>query len=106
MRPVLTRVGVFLELWPSGLELYDELEGLDWSWQSMDGAMTKAPLGGEKTGKNPTDRAKGGTKSSLLTEANGVPIGLTVGGANIRYEVLRHRRVSNGHRPCGPPLYR
>ena len=39
--------GVFLELWRVGLEgRYDELKGLDWSWVSMDGAMTKSPLGG------------------------------------------------------------
>ncbi len=40
--------GVFLKFWQAGLENYDELKGIDWSWQSMDGAMTKAPLGGEK----------------------------------------------------------
>lgn len=39
---------VFLELWGEGLEVYDELKGIDWSWQSLDGAMTKAPLGGGK----------------------------------------------------------
>jgi hypothetical protein len=44
--------------------------------------MTKAPLGGKKTGPNPTDRAKGGTKRSLLTEANGVPLAIVVAGAN------------------------
>jgi putative transposase len=33
-------------------------------------------------GPNPTDRAKGGVKRSLLTEADGVPIGLAVDGAN------------------------
>ena len=38
--------GVFLQLWQTGLERYDELKGLDWSWLSMDGAITKAPLGG------------------------------------------------------------
>src|SRR6188768_3800033 len=48
----------------------------------MDGAMTKAPLGGEQTGKNPTDRAKLGTKRSLLTDGRGVPLGLEVSGAN------------------------
>lgn len=37
---------------------------------------------GEKTGPNPTDRAKKGVKRSLLTEANGVPIGLVIDGAN------------------------
>ena len=38
---------------------------------------------GEKIGPNPTDRAKGGTKRSLLTEAQGIPVGLVVAGANI-----------------------
>lgn len=31
-----------------GLLEYDELKGIDWSWLALDGAMTKAPLGGEK----------------------------------------------------------
>lgn len=43
-----TKAGVFEQLWTSGLEVYDELKGLNWSWLSMDGAITKAPLGGEK----------------------------------------------------------
>lgn len=38
---------------------------------------------GEKTGRNPTDRAKSGTKRSLLTEGHGVPVGLAVAGANV-----------------------
>jgi putative transposase len=77
-----TAAGVFVTLWALGLEEYDALKGLDWEWVSMDGAMTKAPLGGERTGKNPTDRGKLGAKRSLLTEANGVPVGLAVEGAN------------------------
>lgn len=40
--------GVFLKLWQAGVEQFDELCGIDWEWLSMDGAMTKAPLGGEK----------------------------------------------------------
>ena len=43
-----TQVGVFARLWEHGLTKYDELQGIDWHWQAMDGAMTKAPLGGEK----------------------------------------------------------
>jgi transposase len=74
--------GTFLKLWQSGLEAFDELRGIDWAWLSMDGAMTKAPLGGQQTGPNPTDRAKRGVKRSLLTEGHGVPIGLAVDGAN------------------------
>ena len=45
--------GVFGRLWEAGLLEYDQLKGIDWSWQSMDGAMTKAPLGGEKSGPQP-----------------------------------------------------
>jgi putative transposase len=37
---------------------------------------------GEKTGPHPTDRGKSGVKRSLLTEGHGVPIGLTIAGAN------------------------
>lgn len=39
---------VFLKLWQAGVAQFDDLQGLDWNWLSMDGAMTKAPLGGEK----------------------------------------------------------
>ena len=45
--------GVFLKLWQAGVEQFDELQGVDWRWLSMDGAMTKAPLGGEKNGRQP-----------------------------------------------------
>lgn len=42
------RVGVFRTLWQAGLMEYDRQVGLDWEWQAMDGAMTKAPLGGKR----------------------------------------------------------
>jgi transposase len=58
------------------------MKEIDCYWQAMDGAMTKAYLGGKDVGPNPTDRAKGGVKRSLLTDTSGVPIGLAVGGAN------------------------
>lgn len=74
--------GGFLRLWQAGVAQFDELKGLDWAWLSMDGAITQAPLGGDDTGPNPTDRAKSGVKRSLLTEGHGVPLGLAVEGAN------------------------
>jgi hypothetical protein len=40
--------GVFLKRGLAGVEQFDELCGIEWDWLSMDGAMTKAPLGGEK----------------------------------------------------------
>ena len=45
--------GVFLRLWQVGVEHFDELKGIGWQWMSMDGAMTKAPLGGEKNRPEP-----------------------------------------------------
>lgn len=74
--------GFFLTLWQVGLLEYDFFKGIDWKWLSLDGTMTKAPLGGEKTGPNPTDRGKKGVKRSIVTDGKGVPIGLDVEGAN------------------------
>jgi len=47
------KAGVFHRIWRTGLEKSDEWKRLDWSWQSMNGAMTKAPLGGKKPGRIP-----------------------------------------------------
>ncbi len=52
------RTGFFLQLWRAGLAEYDELEGIAWEWQSIDGSMIKAPLAREAVGPNPTDRGK------------------------------------------------
>ena len=46
-------VGVFRKLWKAGLMEYDEIKGIQWDWQSIDGAMTKAPLGGGENGSKP-----------------------------------------------------
>jgi putative transposase len=55
-----TNAGLFEQFWRQGLLAYDELKGIEWEWLSCDGLMGKAPLGGEATGPNPTDRAKKG----------------------------------------------
>ena len=52
------KAGVFLALWQAGLAEYDEMEGIAWRWQSIDGALLKAPLALESVGPNPTDRGK------------------------------------------------
>jgi hypothetical protein len=49
--PGMGATGPLRKLWQIALELYDDLVGLDWRWKSVDGAMTKAPLGGESIGK-------------------------------------------------------
>ena len=50
--------GFFENLWKGGLAEYDEMEGIAWKWESIDGAMVKAPLAQEAVGPNPTDRGK------------------------------------------------
>lgn len=47
------QAGVFFEIWKAGLLEYDCLKGIDWKWLSMDGSMTKAPLGGKKDREKP-----------------------------------------------------
>jgi transposase len=51
--------GFFLKIWQAGLEKYDEIAGIGWEWQSVDGSQSKAPQSGsESVGANPTDRGK------------------------------------------------
>jgi len=51
--------GVFATVWALALEEYDRQNGLDWAWQSMDGAMSKAPLGGGKNRPQPHRSGQG-----------------------------------------------
>jgi putative transposase len=39
--------------------------------------------GGKKTGKNPTDRGKMGTKKSMVVDGDGGPLGVVIAGANV-----------------------
>lgn len=64
------------------LRWYDHVRGIAWSWLSADSKMAPAPLGGEATGPNPTDRGKSGTKRHLLVDGRGVPLAVYLTGAN------------------------
>ena len=54
VRPVAVRETALVALGAT------QLAGIEWGWLSCNGAIGKAPLGGDKTGPNPTDRAKKG----------------------------------------------
>jgi len=56
---------------------------LDWSRAALDGCSLPAPRGGKQTGRNPTDRGKLGSKLHLLIDATGVPLAITLTGANV-----------------------
>ena len=77
------RAGFFQALWQAGLAEYDELQGIAWQWQSIDGAMMKAPLARQAVGPNPTDRGKKWRQTS--------PAGRRAGRALV---IHRHRRQS------------
>jgi transposase len=71
---------VFLRLWQAGVARFDELRGIDWDWLSMDGAMTKAPLGGGQHGaqshrpgqvRRQAQPADGGTRRAAWTGRGG-----------------------------------
>ena len=74
--------GLLDELLEEALDGYDKMIGLDLSEVALDGSLHKSPAGGEGTGKNPTDRGKLGWKWSIITDANGIPFGWAVDGAN------------------------
>jgi hypothetical protein len=62
------------------------MEGIAWRWQSVDGAMMKAPLAQEAVGPNPTDRGKKGSKRHRQ-----------------RPERAKHHRHRQGHAPSRRP---
>lgn len=83
------RMGVFEKLMRRMAEYYaTERGGIGWRWQAMDSKHSPAPLGGEKTGRNPTDRGKLGAKINLLVDGRGAPVSVVLTGAN------RHDKVS------------
>jgi putative transposase len=83
------RMGLFEKLMNWMVEHYaKESGGISWKWQAMDSKNSPAPLGGQKTGKNPTDRGKQGAKINLLVDERGAPLSVVLTGAN------RHDKVS------------
>jgi transposase len=81
-------VGAFQHLVEEAIAAFDKVIGLDLSDVSVDGSLHKAPMGGEGTGPNPTDRGKTGWKWSVATDTNGVPIGWVTEGANRNDSIL------------------
>jgi hypothetical protein len=82
-------------LWRAGLAEYDEMEGIAWRWQSIDGAMHKAPLAIECVGPNPADRGRNRRKTSLLVDARGIPLSQVASGANVHdVKLLKATRES------------
>jgi len=62
--------GVFARAWAVLLEEYDDLVGIDWTWQAADGCIVKAPLG--KRGLMGKRKPRGETpRTGARAEASG-----------------------------------
>ncbi len=95
--------GVFDQLRVDAIHAYDRIIGLDLTEVALDGSLHKAPCGGEGTGINPTDRAKLGWKWSIAVDANGIPIGWAIDGANRNELNLLGPTLDDVARPdCSP----
>jgi putative transposase len=99
----LVKRRVFADLWAIALLEYDDLVGLEWKWQAMDGAMTKAPLGGGKNRAQPdrpgqaghqAERAdRGPRRSDRVGRFRGEHARHAAGGGDA------HERADQGPRP-------
>ena len=96
----------FEKLWVKELEKYDKKHGLKLDKQAMDTAHRKSPLGGEKSGQSPVDRRKLGSKLSVLSEANGIPIGIAVGSSNQHDSTLFLDTLKSIPKSIQQPMYK
>jgi len=76
------QAGLGEQLHALALDAYDRMIGLDLADVSADGAITKAPCGGERAGRSPVDRGKGGMKRSTGVDGYGIPLGIIGAPAN------------------------
>jgi hypothetical protein len=67
--------GAWQKIYEVLLAKLQEAHQIDWSRAAIDSGSIRAVGGGEKTGPNPTDRAKKGSKHHIITDATGLELG-------------------------------
>ena len=82
------QAGIWKKLFEELLAELQKQGKIKWKRGIVDSASVRAPSGGAKTGKNPTDRRKLGTKHHILTDADGTPLAVILTGAN-RHDVTQ-----------------
>jgi transposase len=82
------KAGVWQRVFETLLAELQAIHKIDWYRALVDSASLRAPCGGEKTGPNPTDRRKLGSKHHMLTDANGIPLAVILTEAN-RHDVTQ-----------------
>lgn len=96
------KAGVAQRVHAVALAAYDLIIGLELEDLSVDGCITKAPCGGDKAGRSPVDRGKGGLKRSVATEAAGIPVGIVSAGANRHDSPLLEPTLAAAKAQVGP----
>jgi len=110
------RAGIWQKVFEVLLRYYHRRRGICWKWQAIDSKSVAAPLGGEQTGKNPTDRGKLGSKRHVLVDGRGAPLAVLVSGANAHDKtcavavldavmIARPQTVYRVHHLCGDKGY-
>jgi transposase len=82
------QAGIWQDIFEMLLAELQATHKIDWYRTLVDSASVRAPCGGAKTGPNPTDRRKLGSKHHLLTDANGIPLSIILTEAN-RHDVTQ-----------------
>ena len=65
--------GVFQRIWAILIESCDELGGVNWEWQSADGAMGKARFGGILSAQTPRIAANQARNAASLSRPTAAP---------------------------------
>src|SRR5215218_6741415 len=76
-------VGVWEELHRVLLDRLGEADRIDWDRASLDSASVPAKRGTKRTGPNPTDKGKAGSKRHVVTHQRGVPLAEVLSPANV-----------------------
>jgi len=66
--------GTFHKMWETGLAVYDDMKGIAWKWQALDGSHTKAPIANEAVGKSPVDRGEKWNKKTFIGGRKWYPV--------------------------------
>jgi hypothetical protein len=74
--------GVWEVLHQKMLDRLGEADQIDWERASLDSSSVAAS-GGQKTGANPTDKGKQGSKRHVVVDRGGIPLAVIHSGANV-----------------------
>ena len=75
--------GVWEELHRVLLDRLGEANRIDWDRVSLDSASVSAKRGTKRTGPNPTDKGKAGSKRHVVADQRGVPLAVVLSPANV-----------------------